>query len=58
MEEKINKEDIRMLKSIVQISYGQEPISLNDIMKELNIGFNRTLIYLKICGPTEYFFSR
>ena len=48
MEEKINKEDIRMLKSIVQISYGQEPISLNDIMKELNIGFNRTLIYLKI----------
>ena len=48
MEEKINKEDIRMLKSIVQISYGQEPISLNDIMKEWNIGFNRTLIYLKI----------
>ena len=48
MKEKINEEDINLLKSIVQISYGQDPISLNEIMNKLNIGFNRTLIYLKI----------
>lgn len=47
MKEKLNEDDIKILKSIVKISNGHEKISINDIMNELSIGFNRVLDYLK-----------